>query len=219
MRKGSVASVPAFIFLGALAACSSAGSGSSGSVSGSVAGTSFTVASEVAVIMPASSSSTACAVDGDGGLADAGCVSTVTTSGQVVVVLLTNRSELTCSLLQAGSPKDYASADLLTLGVFTQTGTLSNGTYPVTATANAASGAIAQFQTSTATCAEGVKPQAASAGSVTLTAVSSTRAAGTYSVTFGTQGTFSGSFDIPICSVPNGSGSSGADAGPPVCQP
>jgi hypothetical protein len=210
-------------FLGALAACggSTSSGGSGGSVSGTVAGTAFTVASEVAVLEPASSTSTACAVFSDGGLADPGCVPTSTTSGQTLGVLLSNRAELTCPALQSGGSDSfrYANLDLLTLEAFTATGTLIPGAYAIASSSNAASGALAQFEASTPTCAGGVNLPAASAGSITLTEVSATRATGTYSVTFGTQGTFSGSFDVAICALLSGGVSSGADAGPPVCRP
>jgi hypothetical protein len=219
MRKSRLAVVRSLV-LGMLAACggsTSAGSGEGNSLSGTVAGTTFNVASEVAVVQAASASSTSCAVYSDGGLANPGCVPTTTSSGQEVAVLLTNRAELTCAALQSGASHDYANLDLLTLEAFTETGTLATGTYDVVTSSNAASGALAQFQTSTSTCTGGINLQAARAGSITLTAVSSTSATGTYSVTFGTQGTFSGSFDVPLCDLPAASAPS-PDAGPPVCQ-
>jgi hypothetical protein len=217
MRTSHFAVIPFFV-VGTLVACgdsTSGGGGGGNSVSGTVAGTTFTVASEVATIQAASGSSTSCAFYSDGGPVNPGCVPTTTSSGQLVAVLLSNRTELTCPALQSGGSHDYANSDLLTLEAFTGTGTLTTGTYDVVTSGDVTSGAQAQFETSTSTCADGVSLQA-SAGSITLTEVSASTATGTYSVTFGTQGTFSGSFDVPICDLPNGVVSS--DAGPPVCQ-
>jgi hypothetical protein len=219
MPKSHLAVVLSLV-LGMLAACggsTSAGGSEGNSVSGTVAGTTFNVASEVAVFGAASATSTACAVYSDGGLVNPGCVPTTSSSGQVVTVLLTNRADLTCAALQSEGSHHYANLDLLTLEAFTLTGTLATGAYDVATSSSAASGALAQFQTSTSTCNGGVNLQAASAGSITLTEVSSTSATGTYSVTFGTQGTFSGSFDVPLCDLPD-AGTPSPDAGPPVCE-
>ena len=168
-----------------------------------------------AIIQVAGGTSSTCPVYSDGGPADSGCVPTVTTHGQALAVLLSNRAALTCPALQTPGSRDYANFDLLTLEAFTETGTLATGTYNIVTSENPASGALAGFQASTSTCTESVNLPNATAGTVTLMEVSSTSVAGTYSVTFGTQGTFTGSFDVPICSLPDGIAPS--NAGPAVC--
>ncbi len=187
-------------------------------MSGTVAGTTFTVASDVAAILNESVSSTSCATYSDGGLVNPGCVPTVASSGQMVGLVLTNRAELTCGALQGGVAPHYANSDLLALQAFTSNGTLATGTYDIVTSVDATSGAWAQFSTSTSTCTSGTNLGAASAGAITLTEMSSTHATGTYSVTFGSQGTFAGSFDVAICDTRNGAGSPTADAGPLVCE-
>ncbi len=225
MRILHSALVPALV--GTLVSCGGSATGSSspdsGSVSGTVAGTAFTLASEVATFGPASANSTSCGVayfsDGGQVSSDAGCVPTTTSRGQVVAILLTNRAALTCAALQSAGSRDYANFDLLTLEAFTETGTLATGVYDIVTASNAASGSLAQFETSTSACGQGVNLSAATSGSITLTVVGSANVAGTYTVTFGMEGTFTGSFDVAICDLPNGTGTAGADAGPPVCLP
>jgi len=208
-----------------IAACSASSGGASGgtgSVSGTVAGTTFTVASELAVIGPGS---TSCNGSGtstdDGGPFDAG--ESCTSSGQALVVMLTNRSDATCSaaLNTIASKTDYgyASYDDLELAIVTDSGNVSTGTYTIVGSQTATSGAVAGFATTTSTCALGVNTQATS-GSITLSQFSSTRVSGTYRVTFGTQGTFTGSFDVSICDIPDGGFAERlGDGGKPACQP
>jgi hypothetical protein len=191
------------------------GSGGSGSVTGTVAGTTFTVASEVAAIAP---ETTTCS--GFGGPDGGG--QTCTSNGQSVVVVLTNRGDATCAAVQAqtgsGQSIQFANFDALELFVGTSTGTVGTGTFPIGApTGGATTGAAATFGMSDGTC--GVKLDAqAQSGTITLTSLDATSVSGSYDVSFGTQGSFSGSFDVAICTLPDGGVTTGADAGPPVCK-
>jgi hypothetical protein len=225
----SLSAVFRFIGLGAsvvagVAACSSSsngnGAGGSASLSGTVGGTTFSVASSLAAIGAASTDCSS-GFSVDGGAVDAGA--SCTSSGQAVVILLTNRSDATCaaaqSEIEANKSTAFANFDDLDLAVFTQKGDVAAGTYPVVSgSATVASGAFAQFGTTTSTCASGLIAQGTS-GTVTLSQVSSSAVSGTYNVMFGTQGSFSGSFDIPICTLPDGGISSSlGDGGKPACQ-
>jgi hypothetical protein len=193
---------------------SGAGAGS-GSISGTVGGTTFQVASAVAGIEAASAESS-CSFGPDGGQS---CVTT--SSGKVVFVALTNRADATCDYIQSestsGTQTNLASFDVLLLAV----GSLNDvapGTYAVTAAVGPTPGAAAELQTSTASCATGVRV-AATSGTITLTqAGAAGEVAGSYSLTFGAQGTFSGSFDVPVCNLPDGGTQTAFDAGPPVCK-
>ena len=220
MRTNSLA-VVSFFVAGALVACGGSSTTGSGTLSGTVAGKTFSVASEVAILGPAAASSTGCGVEvlSDGGVVgdDSGCVPTTSTSGQLVSIVLTNRAEASCADFQTGEPEGLANLDALALDIFTETGTLTTGTYDL-AVGTAGSGAEAEFHTSTSTCGPGVNIESASAGSITLTQLSAGSVAGSYSVTFGTMGTFTGSFDVPFCSLPSGIVHV-SDGGPLVCKP
>jgi hypothetical protein len=186
-----------------------------------VAGTTFTVASQLAAIQ---AESTTCTGSGgssssSGSTVDAG--QTCTSAGQVVIVLLTNRADATCALAQSeeatGANVELASFDDLEIGVGTPTGTVVTGTYSVPAPNAGASGSVAvgQFGTTDASCHAGQQVQATS-GTVTLTTLTATTVTGSYNLTFATQGTFSGSFDVDVCQLPS-DGASG-DGGPPQCK-
>jgi hypothetical protein len=210
--------------LGALGACGGAtvsdpgsGSGStsgSGSLSGSVAGTTFQVASELAAITIANGSES-CIVGSDGG---SSCTST--SSGQSVLVLFTNRSDATCAAAQSeiasNTNTSFANMDALELLVTSASGEVTTGAYEVTASATDGSGGGALFATTTASCGQGLDVTAIG-GTITLTQVGATGVTGSYSVDFGAQGTFTGSFDVPICNLPDGGSTS--SSGPPICQP
>jgi hypothetical protein len=195
--------------IAALAACSSS-SGGNGSVNGTVDGVSFSAASGIAEVGP-ESSSTDCNVSPDGGQT---CTSS--SSGQVVAVALTNRAGISCETITGGGTK-FANMDLLELGVGTASGTVATGTYDIVGSeSNLTSGAEAILLTTTANCGQGLN-LTASSGTITLSQITATSVSGSYSVTFGSMGTFSGSFDEPICEVPDGgSMMSSGDGG--VCQ-
>lgn len=202
-----------------LAACGGQTSGpgaGSASLSGDVAGTTFTVASVVAGIGSSGSSST-CSSGPDGGPS---CVTT--SSGQTVVVALTNRADATCEYIQsqatATTQTSLASFDVLLLGVYSQT-VVTPGTYAVSDVLAPTPGTAARLQTSTASCGKGLNIPATS-GTITLTQAGPGEVAGSYSVTFGTQGTLTGSFDVPVCNLPDaGATSSSGSSGPPICKP
>jgi len=65
------------------------------------------------------------------------------------------------------------------------------------------SGAEAILLTTSANCGQGLD-LTASSGTITLSAITATSVSGSLNVTFGSMGTFSGSFDEPLCEVPDG---------------
>ncbi|HEY1695997.1 MAG TPA: hypothetical protein VGG39_27710 [Polyangiaceae bacterium] len=204
-----------------VAACSGSSGGDGGagsaSLSGTVNGATFSVASEVAALDAAS---TTCSAGGTSG--DDGGAGSCTSTGQEVVVILTNRSDATCSAAQtqlaSGNEAAFANFAELELLVANVTADVAAGTYDVVnAGSTATEGSLAKYGTTDASCASSATAQA-SGGSVTLTAVSASRVTGSYQLTFGTEGSFSGSFDVPICNLPD-AGGNGADAGAPACLP
>jgi hypothetical protein len=213
----AVAAAAGFVACGGT---TTAAGGGTGTLTGSVAGTTFSVASQLAAIEP---ESTTCSSTGSasGGPVDAG--ETCTSSGQVVIVLLTNRADATCAAAQSeeatGSDINFANFDDLELAVGAGSGTITTGTYAVVDSGGGVSAtpvAAAQLGTTDASCQSSLQAQATS-GSITLTELSATTVSGTYDVTFGTQGSFSGSFDVDICQLPDGGGAAG-DGGPPTCK-
>ncbi len=200
-------------------ACSSSSSTGTASISGTVASTTFTVASTVAVLVP--SASTNCDVEPDGGTQ---CVTV--SSGQVLAVVLTNRAVASCSTvlgdIATRSAANFSNLDSLALDVGTSSGDITPRTYPIlTSQAEAAgtSGSTAGLTTTDGTCNQKLDTSATS-GSVVITSISSTEVAGTYDVTFGTSGSFKGSFDVPICDLPDSglSALGGSDAGKLACE-
>jgi hypothetical protein len=194
-----------------MAACGGSTSGASGtgSLSGTVDGVSFTVASGIAEIGPESSNGT-CTTGSDGG---EDCTSS--SSGQIVAAIVTNRPGITCSTL-SGQDGRFANLQALELAVGVSTGTVTPGTYDIlTAGSTSMNGAEAMLLTTTSTCGSGLSLTATS-GTVTISALTATSVSGSFSVTFGTEGTFSGSFDDPICEIPDGGDTSSGDGG--ACQ-
>jgi hypothetical protein len=191
----------------------STSSGPSGSVTGTVAGTTLGVASVVAV--PGSSSESGGCISGvDGGSPT--CPSSFT---REVAVLFTDRADVTCAAIQkeaaTGTVFEFANLTYLGVAVDVANGDVVPGTYGVVASTTGVTGATAFLTTSTATCATALELSATS-GSVTLAEVSSSHVTGTYSVAFGAQGTFAGSFDVAICDFDAGYSSGPAKQ---VCQP
>jgi hypothetical protein len=221
MQKSLSAWAVLSMFVTTLTACggsvSSGGSGGAGSLSGSVSNTTFTVASALAIA--GADTSTTCVSSPDGGIT---CSSTST--GQGVGVLLTNRSDATCAAIQSDieskANTQYANFDYIELDVTNGTGDVTPGTYDIVTSQTATSGAEAEFTTTTSACANALDLMA-TAGTITLTKISSANVTGTYNVTFGTQGAFAGSFDVAVCNLPDAGGpSTNTDGGqPPACQP
>lgn len=181
-------------------------------MSGTVSGTTFTFGSGVAIAGP--NTTTDCV----GPTADGGEDCTSTTNGYLAEIVLANLSILSCSFVQSSfdSNTNYANADVLVLAVGSASSSIAAGTYDIVAAdagqSGATTGATAQFQTTTSTCGNGLDLTATS-GTITVSAVSSTRISGTYDVTFGSQGSFTGSFDSPLCAVPDGGSSQSGDGG------
>jgi hypothetical protein len=90
------------------------------------------------------------------------------------------------------------------------------GTYDIATSPSSTPYAAGELKTTTSTCAVGLNVTPTS-GTVTLSQVSSTSVSGSYDITFGTQGSFTGSFDVAVCdssgSLPTG------DGGPATCTP
>jgi hypothetical protein len=217
MNERILMTIPVFVVVGALAACSSSGKtgtgGGSGSVSGTVGGTTFTVGSGVAIIGQNTSSSCF------GPTADGGESCTSATNGYIAQIILANLSILSCSFIESSfdSNASYANADALELSILNPNGDITAGTYDIVAADAGEPGntniAAAEFSTTTSTCGDGLDVMASS-GTITVSAVSATSISGTYDITFGSQGSFAGSFDSPACAVPDaGSTSSEGDGG------
>jgi hypothetical protein len=189
---------------GVLAACggsTTSGGASAGSISGPVAGTTLTIASGMAVL-DADTVSPTCALQESGG----------ETCGQQVTVLLTNRADATCA--SEASNSNYANLRALVIGVSMTSGGVVPGTYAISENTSVAR-SFALFLTTTSTCTDGLASVAAT-GSVTVSDFSATNVTGTYNVSFGTEGTVSGSFDVPICAFDAGTTTTNPT---PVCQP
>jgi hypothetical protein len=204
--------LPFVLAVTALAACSSSSGGSgNGSVNGTVDGISFSAASGLAEVGP-ESTSTDCTGSSDGGTSSC----TTTSSGQVVAVILTNRAGISCETV-TGQGNKFANLDALELAVGTAGGTVATGTYTlVGAESGLSSGAEAILLTTSANCGQSLD-LTASSGTITLSAITATSVSGSFNVTFGSMGSFSGSFDEPLCELPDGGGMmSAGDAG--TCQ-
>ena len=194
------------VTLSLLAACggSAASSDPSGAVTGSAYGTTFNVASVYAFSFGG--------VDNNCTVVDGGPPQC---SPGSVQVWLTNRTDDTCSFLQSVSASEteiaeFANQDVLVLNPANPNGELTPGTYevvPRTAT-NSTTATTATLLTTTSTCKEDIN-QSATGGTITLTVATSAELKGTYDVTFGSQGSFSGRFDVAVCDIP-------ATAVPPV---
>jgi hypothetical protein len=99
------------------------------------------------------------------------------------------------------------------------------GSYPITSNQTLTeSQAIASLSTTDATCVSVVNLEA-TAGTITVTSVSTTSVSGTYSLTFngldgGAGGTLTGSFTTALCTVsfPLNRNGGSIDAGPQTCQ-
>jgi hypothetical protein len=196
--------------LGALgmAGCSSSSPGSgSASLSGSVSNTTFSVASTLAVFDVANASETCT------GQSDGGSQCTSSSSGQAVGVLLTNRSEATCSAV--GHNLSLSNFDVVQLVVTNNNGNVATGTYAIAPPQGSPTRAEASFTTEDASCAQKINTTA-TGGSITLTQISGTNVSGSYSVTFGAEGSFQGTFDVPACATPDAG--LAADGGTTTCQ-
>jgi hypothetical protein len=188
------------------------GGGGPASLTGSVDSTTFSVGSAVAWSAPG----TKCSTSED-----------CTPSGQTIVLDLTNRPGVTCGEAAAADGLEnlsYANLAFLQIAVANPRENVAAGTYDLElAVGNATTSFGASFGTSTSTCAPGGQGflQEASGGTVTFTQLSATQVTGVYDITFGPignpSGSFSGSFDIPICD-PSGAGSGPPyAAGPSTC--
>jgi hypothetical protein len=177
------------LLLSLFAACSS-GSSVPASVTGAVDSTSFTVGSSVALLGTGPSDS------------------------QSLAILIANNSSAACEAI----PDQTRSSDLdlLTLTVVSAS-TVAPGTYAINIGGSGNVLAAGQFVTTRAECVSGITAEATS-GSITVVTVDKLRVSGSYSVAFGSRGSFSGTFDVPVCSASEG-GQLAPDAAEPSCQP
>jgi len=188
--------------------------GSSTSSSGGGGQISLSIASTVAVLEAATSTSS-CTGGSDAG----GNMCTSSTSGQVLVLVLTNRSGVSCSEIDSlsNTHSTFANLEALVLEVGIQTGDLAPGTFKLGSedggVGTATTAASADYATTSATCAGG-QGQVATSGTITLTSISGAGVAGTYDVAFGSMGSLSGSFNTSICQLPDsGTNGNGGDGG------
>jgi hypothetical protein len=184
--------------------------GGSGSLAGTVSALSFTVASEVATAVAASS----CPLF----FCEERCVA----EGQLNI-FLTSRADVTCAtaLANEGSGKNvgFASLDALELSVLTAGGDVAAGTYAISSSSALPYQAAATFTTTTSACASDLDVKA-TGGAIVLTQVSATEVQGTYDVTFGSEGSFNGSFDVTICGLTAGQSPLATNCGNgAVCTP
>jgi hypothetical protein len=164
-------------------------------VAGSVAGSTFTIASARAFDI--SGNRTPCPV------ADAGSSSCFVGS---ITIQLGSRDDATCPPASAAAsntlPK-FASASDLVISLVNANEDVAPGTYDIVVPPAASAGnptkfSIAGFSTTTSTCEQALVV-AATDGIVTVSAVSETGIAGIYDLTFADKGALSGSFDVPFC--------------------
>ena len=118
---------------------------------------------------------------------------------------------------------EFANLDELDLSVANVNGAVTAGTYDIAGpgTDIKSTGAVANFETTTSKCSIALT-QPATKGTVTLSHIGSTSVSGSFAVTFGSKGAMSGSFDVPLCAIPDGGDSDWAstgDAGAPSCKP
>jgi hypothetical protein len=211
---------------GAVATGSSSGGSGSGSSAASTSGSSGASSSEASVSLVGSVngatftplSAIAVLGAGDSSMSCNGQTCTTTSSGQAVFLIFTNRADATCAAAMEqtgmGHIFDYASFETLEIAVANTTGMLALSTYPLVEPNQVTTGFQAFFNSTTATCGVEQEP-AATSGSVTLAALSDSEVEGSYEVTFGASGSFSGSFDVPICAL---SATGSSDGGAATCM-
>jgi hypothetical protein len=196
------------VLAGALAGCGgstdrSTGAFGGGSVNGTVAGSTFSVAGGLA-------SDDACPYGGDASICLPGVIETI---------YLENQGGSTCPAAPPSTPpstvtelRNFAG---LRIGLVRVGGLVATGTYEVQPPGNslppdATAYSAATFVTTTSACETAIDLEATS-GTITLTEVTSSRLMGGYSFTFGSgtvdragtdggpEGSFSGVFDVPRC--------------------
>ena len=167
----------------------------SGSLTGSVAGSTFSVASVLAFVSGPSSCSAV-----DGGSATCGPV--------VAGLTLANRGDYKCvnidNAQSSNTVLELAKLDTLEFNLANPDGgSLAAGTYTLGPAPPEpdVTALWAGFETTTSTCSPGLDITA-TGGTVTLTHVDATSMTGTFSVSFGAQGSFSGTFDALDCAPP-----------------
>jgi len=136
-------------------------------------------------------------------LTDAGPVAT---SGRGLEIFITNSSAITCSVIQStpGNAK-YSSIDGVQIELTNDSGAIKTGTS--TLTFSSATAALFYFSSDATCTASGGR---ATAGEVTITAISSTSVSGWYWATFESPGMLTGSFDLPFCAAADAGTASGS---------
>jgi hypothetical protein len=192
------------------------GGGGGGTLpSGTLAGTAFTPVDGTAAVLPP----TACSVAGTG------------VNGNAVAIVFTNLAG-TCSAYQAvGACNDKANATVVSaivarVNVTGGTATaIGPGTYALTpgtpfpdASGNVNYTFIGYSKTN-ATCVNAAASVTATSGTVTISTLTGTRATGSLTVAFSDGSTFSGPFDVALCSVSFDVCALQSCTGPPSCIP
>jgi hypothetical protein len=174
------------------------GGGGGGTLpSGTLAGTAFTPADGTAAVLPP----TACSVAG------------TSVNGTAVTMVFSSITS-TCTTYQAlGACNDKANVTVVTAGIARVNaagGTASAigpGTYNLTtgtpvpdATGNY-NYVFLGYSRTNATCVNAAATVTATSGSITITSITATRATGSINIAFSDGSTFSGPFDVALCSV------------------
>jgi hypothetical protein len=204
--RNSLVVGPTLAALGTILACSSttagtASGGGTGTISGTVAGTTFTVGSGIAFLM-----------------------SSVGSANGYLGIQLHRRSDMTCGYLQSswamGQEALLANDDELILGVTNESMNVVAGTYPVIGDSTDAgspnTSALSSLLAWDSSCTRNAIYVLAlgSSGTVTISKLGPSNVTGTFNVTYGNDGSATGSFDVPLCVLPEAGtpGSGGADA-------
>jgi hypothetical protein len=125
--------------------------------------------------------------------------------GQSISVVLTTLPAWTCASAIAATHANegFGNVKELVFGVGNTNGNVAVGTY-------AFPEASGEFITTDGSC-HGT-PVFATGGTITFTEIASAALVGTFDLTFGSQGTVAGSFNVPLCGAPTVSGEPEPDA-------
>jgi hypothetical protein len=211
---GSIRTYGPALLLLAATACSSHATPAN-NVSGTLGDAGLTVMSDWANVETIDVTPTGFSNDGPDGSA----VIPPASTGKVetVTVVLSNNVSLTCTAEKNEALNSFANVESLRLQV-SAAKTVGPSTYTVGAASNPTASVL--YRTTTATCGEG-RSAVATSGTVTVSAVGDAGVSGSFSVTFGENeylmqpalGTLTGTFDAPLCPVPDAGATEAPDGG------
>ena len=222
-------SAPLLAFVAAIAACSSSSESSSNKGTTSDAGHSSVndasdASTDYAKTFAVESSYATFSYEVCEGEADAGNfmnfgnVDAGTCMGEQLAVFLTNNAKLTCSAT-AGGANNLDTPHTSSLGLIFSTSGDTNvlvpGTYTLGSTLNASILAQAIFTTTDSTCNR--NGPNVTGGSLTITAITTSSASGSYDVKFDNGDTLKGSFSVNECPTATGPSALGAEADAGAC--